>query len=104
MPAHLVHPLCQVGAALQCSIHLLGAHGLVLRQVLGVLPLKEFDASLRAGLAAEVAVSRRLLVLGLTQSQGLGDCTRAAVELHLQDLGDIINAKAALLAAVGLHE
>ena len=82
----LVHPLREVCTALQRSIHLGRVHGRVLRQVLGVLPLEELDAILGDGLAAEVAVSRRLLVLWLTQSQGLSNGTRAAVELDLQHL------------------
>ena len=83
---HLVHPLREVRAALQRSIHLSRAHGLVLRQVLGVLPLEELDAILGDRLTAEVAVSRRLLVFRLTQSQGLSDGTRPAVEFDLQHL------------------
>ena len=101
---HLVHPLREVRAALQGSIHLRRAHGLVLGQILRVLPLEELDAILGDGLAAKVAVGSCLLVLGLTQSQGLRDGTRAAIELDLQHLGDVVHVQAALLAAVSLHK
>ena len=79
---HLVHPLREVRAALQRSIHLSRAHGLVLRQVLGVLPLEELDAILGDRLTAEVAVSRRLLVFRLTQSQGLSDGYQAGSRIR----------------------
>merc|ERR1719343_1950133 len=66
----LVHPLGQVVASLQRCGDLLRVHLGVLREVLGVLPLEELDASLGVRLTAEVAIRRRLLVLRLAQRQG----------------------------------
>jgi len=99
-----VNPLRQIVAALQCGSHLTAIHGSVLGEVLSVLPLEELDAILRHWLTAEVAVRSRLLVLGLTECQRLGDGTWPAVKFHLEHICDIIDSELALLAAIGLHE
>mmetsp|Transcript_49657 Transcript_49657/g.103295 ORF Transcript_49657/g.103295 Transcript_49657/m.103295 type:complete len:433 (+) Transcript_49657:194-1492(+) len=101
---HLVHPLREVRAALQGSIHLSRAHGLVLAQILRVLPLEELDAILGDGLAAKVAVGGSVLVLRLTQSQGLCNGSRSAIKLDLKHTGDVIHGQVALLAAISLHK
>merc|ERR550532_3206738 len=75
-----IHPLRQVVAALELGEHLRGGHGGELRQVLGVLPLEELHAVLRHRLAAEVAVGGGLLVLRLTEGQGLSNGARATVK------------------------
>ena len=72
-------------------------HGLVHRKILGVLPLKELEAILGVRRTTEVAEGRRLLVLGLTQLQGLGHGTWPAVELHLQHIGLVIHVLRSLL-------
>mmetsp|Transcript_10007 Transcript_10007/g.18591 ORF Transcript_10007/g.18591 Transcript_10007/m.18591 type:complete len:449 (-) Transcript_10007:108-1454(-) len=101
---HLVHPLREVGAALQGGIYLSSAHALVLGQILGVLPLEKLDALLCVCLATEVAICCSLLVLWLPEGKGLGDGSRAAIELDLQHLGDVVHGQGTLLAAVSLHE
>merc|ERR1712083_1117495 len=68
-----IHPLGQVVAALEGGSDLVGCHGRILLEVLRVLPLEELDSLLSDGLAAEVAVGRRLLVLRLAKRQGNGD-------------------------------
>merc|ERR1719401_2696675 len=80
MARRSIHPLCQVPAALQLSRDLLRCHALVLGEVLGVLPLEELNSVLRVGLAAEVAISGGLLVLGFAEGQGLRNGTRSAIE------------------------
>merc|ERR1712099_154996 len=84
--AESVHPFCEVVAGLQCTIHLCRSHALVLRQIFGVLPLEEFDPVLGHGLTSKMAISRRLLVLGLPKSQRHGDCTWTAIKLDLDDV------------------
>merc|ERR1719410_131846 len=99
-----VDPLGQIVAALQLRGDLRWCHRLELGQVLGVLPLEELDAILGDGLAPEVAIGRRLLVLWLTESQRLSDGTRTAVESDLDDVGDIVSAQASLFCAISLDE
>merc|ERR1719488_169626 len=100
----LVNPLLQVVACLECSSHLCTVHGGILAHVLGVLPLKELDAILGVRSTAKVAVGSGLLVLWLAEGQGHGNGSRAAVELDLQDVGDVIRSQLAALGAVGLDE
>merc|ERR1719215_927493 len=76
----LVHPLRQVVAPLKLSGHLCRSHGLVLGQILGILPLEVLPALLGVGLPAEVAISCGLLVLWLAKRQGLRDGTWTAIE------------------------
>merc|ERR1712151_1125674 len=64
-----IHPLCEVIAGLQLSCNLLGAHALVLGQVLGVLPLEKLEAILSIRLTPKVAIGSCFLVLGLAQSK-----------------------------------
>merc|ERR1712048_1483227 len=73
-----VHPLREVVAGLERGGDLIRIHLGVLVDVLGVLPLEEFDAVLGIRLAAKVAVSRGLLILGLAKREGHGDGARAA--------------------------
>merc|ERR1712137_498156 len=99
-----IHPLRQEVAALECRRDLTGRHALVLGEILGVLPFEELDAVLCIGLTAEVAVGGGLLVLGLTESQGLRDGAGTAVELHLDHVRDVVCRQRTLLRAVGLYE
>merc|ERR1719229_37268 len=99
-----INPLGQIVAGLELRRDLLRGHALVLGQVLGVLPFEKLDTLLSIRLTAKVAVRRGLLVLGLTESQGLGDGTRAAIECDLDDVRDVVRCQGALLGAVGLHE
>merc|ERR1719491_410624 len=75
-----------------------------LGQILGILPLEELDSILCVRLATEVAVGRRLLVLGFTECQRLRDGTWPAVEGDLDDVGDVICSEFTLLRSVGLQE
>merc|ERR1711939_908395 len=102
--AQLVNPLLQVVACLKSGSHLCAVHGGILGHVLGVLPLEELDAVLGVRSTAEVAVGSGLLVLWLTEGQGHGNGTWTAVELDLQDVGDVIGSQLAALGAVGLDE
>merc|ERR1719261_535065 len=86
------------------SLNGCGGHGHVLGEVRRVLPLKVLHAVLRVRRAAEMAVGRRDLVLGLTELEGLGDGARAAVEGDLHHLRDGLRRQAARLRAVGLDE
>merc|ERR1712028_252778 len=67
-----IHPLLQVVAGLELSLDLSTAHGLVLGQILGILPLKELLPILGLCLTAKVAISGGLLVLGLAESKRQG--------------------------------
>merc|ERR1740123_2129801 len=100
----LINPLRQVVAALQLSSHLCRSHGLVLGQILGILPLEVLPAVLGVGLPAEVAICCGLLVLWLTKRQRLCDGTRAAIECDLDYIGDVICRELALLCSICLHE
>merc|ERR1719326_2001466 len=99
-----VNPLLQVVACLECSSHLIAVHGGILGHVLGVLPLEELDAVLGVRSTAKVAVCSGLLVLWLAECQGHGNGARAAVELDLEDVGDVIRSQLAAPGAVGLDE
>merc|ERR1719261_560510 len=78
-----VHPLGEIVARLQLSLYLRRIHGLVLGQILCILPLEEFLAVLGVRLAAKVAIRSGLLVLGFSQCKGHSDGPRTAVELDL---------------------
>merc|ERR1719316_247631 len=99
-----VHPLCEVVAGLQRSINLLCVHRFVLGEVLGVLPLEEFDAILRHCLASEVAVGSTLLILGLSKCKRNSDGTWTAIKLDLDDICDIRRCQCSLLSAIGLDK
>merc|ERR1712039_897790 len=71
-----IHPLGQVVAALERHCHLIRGHALELGEILGILPLEEFDTILCVCLATEMAVRRSLLVLGLPEYQRLRDGVR----------------------------
>merc|ERR1719254_237944 len=103
-PAESVHPFCEVVAGLQCGIHLSRCHALVLGQIFGVLPLEEFDAVLGHRLTSKMAISRRLLVLGLPKSERHRDCTWTAIKLDLDDVGNVHGCQCTLLSAVSLDE
>merc|ERR1719491_675254 len=100
----LVHPLGEVVASLQFSSDLCAIHRLVLSQVLGILPLEELNPFLGVWFPAEVAVGCCLLVLWLPERQGLRNCTWAAVEGNLDNIGDVVCRQVALLSAVRLDE
>merc|ERR1719188_355616 len=99
-----IDPFGQVVAGLQSCSDLRWRHALVLRQVLGVLPLEELDTIHGARLPAEVAVGRRLLVLGLAQCQGLSNGAGTAVEGDLDDVRNVVRSERPLLCAIGLDE
>merc|ERR1711959_839666 len=99
-----IHPLGEVVAGLELCVNLCRAHALVFGEVLRILPLEEFDAILGDCLAAEMAISSGLLVLGLAKRQGLSDRTRAAIKGNFDDVGDVYSAERSLLGAVCLHE
>merc|ERR1711870_80049 len=94
--ADSIHPLRQVVAALECCGDLGRGHALVRGEVLGVLPLEELDSVLGVRLTPEVAICRRLLVLGLAERQRLRDGTRAAIELDLDHIRDVLRSERAL--------
>ena len=62
--------------------------------------LEEHAAVFDAGMTAEVAIRRGLLVLWLPQGQEDGMRTRTAIELELEDAGDVIGAQLASLGAM----
>merc|ERR1712187_177213 len=99
-----IDPFGQIVAALELRRHLRRGHALVLGEVLGILPLKELDAVLRVRLTAKVAIGGSLLVLGLTEREGLRYGARAAIALHLDHVGDVVRCQRTLLRAVGLHK
>merc|ERR1711884_169275 len=99
-----INPLGEIIAALQLRSHLCWRHGCKFGQVLGILPLEELDSILRVGLATEVTVCRRLLVLRLTESQRLRDGTWPTIEGDLDHVGDVICCELTLLCSVRLHE
>merc|ERR1711869_187021 len=68
-----VDPLREEVAGRQFRRHVGRRHRRVLTEVLGALPLEELDAVLRVRLAAEVAISGGLLVLGLAEGERLGN-------------------------------
>merc|ERR1719183_921143 len=99
-----IDPLREEVAGSEFRRHVGRGHGRVLAQVLGVLPLKEFDAVLGVRLTAEVAVCGGLLVFGLPERERLCNGAWPAVEVDLHDVGDVRGSQPALLRAVGLHE
>ena len=54
--------------------------------------------------SAEVEVRCSGLVIGLAQLERLCDRSQPAVELNLDDVGDVISSECLLLGAVGLHD
>merc|ERR1711979_100307 len=94
-----VDPLREVVARLEFRCDLLGVHGRVLRKVLRILPLEELDALLGHGHAPEMAVGGRLLVLGFSQGQGLGNGAWPAVEGDLDNVCDVLGSERTLLRA-----
>merc|ERR1712070_670021 len=99
-----VNPLGEVVAGLELSLHLSRIHSLVLGEVLGILPLEELDAVLGLRLAAKVAVCCSLLVLWFPQCQGHSNASRTAVEVDLDDIGNVIWGQVALFCAVRLNK
>merc|ERR1711907_494059 len=99
-----VNPLGKVVAGLQLSTDLLRVHALVLGQVLCVLPLEELLAILCVRLATEVAIGSGLLVFGLPERKGQSNSTWTAIKGDLDDVGDVISSKVALLRAIGLNK
>merc|ERR1719172_342853 len=99
-----VHPLGEVVARFQCSIDLRRVHGLVLGQILGILPFEELDTILSVRLAAKVAICSSLLILGFAECKGHGNGTWTAIELDLDDVSDVVGCQITLLCTIGLHE
>ena len=99
-----IHPLCEIVAGLQLGLDLRTVHGLVLGQVLGILPLEELDAVLCVWLAPKVAIGGSLLVFGLTQGKRKGNGTWAAIKGQLDNICDVVSAQVTLLSAVSLHK
>merc|ERR1719375_2009625 len=104
MMTQSVNPLGEVVAGLQLGLDLGRVHGLVFRQVLGILPLEELDAIFRFWLASKVAVSSSLLVLWLSQCQRHSNASRTAVKVDLDNVCDIVWCQAALLGAICLDK
>merc|ERR1712194_580073 len=99
-----IHPLREVVACLQLSLNLIRVHALVLRQILGVLPLEELHAILCIRLTPKVAIGSSLLIFGLAQRQRHAKCTWAAIKCNFDDIRDVISAQVALLRTISLHE
>jgi len=99
-----VNPLREVVAGLQLRLNLGRIHGLVLGQVLGILPLEELDAIFCFWLASKVAVSSSLLVLWLSQRERHGNASWTAVEVDLDNVRDVVWCQAALLGAICLDK
>merc|ERR1719174_2310740 len=99
-----INPLGQVIAGLQSCFNLCRVHALVFGQIFGILPLKELDAILSNRLTPKVAIGRSLLILGLTEGQRQSNGTGTAIELDLDDIGDVDSTQSALLSAIGLHK
>jgi len=101
---HSIHPFRKVVAGLESGTHLGRVHRLVLLQVLGVLPLKELLATLSIWVTTEMAVGRSHLVFRLAKSQRHSECTGAGIELHLNNIRDVLCREFALFRAISLHE
>merc|ERR1712203_1356558 len=101
--AKSVNVLGEVVASFQGSCDLGTVHGGILGHVLGVLPLKELDAIFGVWDTSEVAVCGSLLVLWFPQSQGDCNGTRSAIELNLEDVGDVISSELAAFRSISLH-
>merc|ERR1719199_1958445 len=99
-----VDPFCEVVAGGEGSIDLGGRHALVFGQILGILPLEEFDAILRDRLPSKVAVRSGLLVLRLPKRKRDGNGSWAAVELHLDALCDIVRCQVSLFCTISLDK
>mmetsp|Transcript_8932 Transcript_8932/g.20778 ORF Transcript_8932/g.20778 Transcript_8932/m.20778 type:complete len:484 (+) Transcript_8932:815-2266(+) len=81
-----------------------GVHLCVLLEVDRRLPREELDAVLVRGLAAEVAVGRGAVVLGLPQLEVACERAGPAVELELDHVRDGLGGEPGLLGPVGLDE
>merc|ERR1712118_290449 len=103
-PPDSIDPFGQVVACFQLSRNLLRGHSLILGEVLGILPLKELHAIFGDCLPTKVAIGGCVLILRLTERQGLSDGTWAAIEGNLDDVSDIHSCEAPLLRAVGFHK
>jgi len=99
-----INPLGEVVGPFQLSTDLVCAHALVLAKILGVLPLEELHTILGDWLTSEMAVSSRLLILGLPKSKGHSNGTRACIESNFQHFGEIICAELWNLSAISLHK
>merc|ERR1712228_1130207 len=102
--AESIHPLRQVVAGLERRRNTLGVHVLVLRKVLGILPLEKLDAIFGVRLAPEMTVCRCLLVLRLTQCERHRDRARPAIELDFDDVRDVVRRELTTLSTIGLDE
>merc|ERR1712061_420274 len=99
-----VDPLREVVATRQFCGDLCWCHRLELGQILGVFPLEELDSLVGVRLTPEMAVSSGFLVLGLAESQRLGDGARTTVEGDLDDIRDVVSTQGTLLGAVSLNK